>query len=181
MTPANLATKEENTQLATLPEHLKDQLGNRAGKEGVGREDILIPRLCIAQALSPQLKKSNEAFIPDLEVGQFFNSITGEIYGDECKIVPLFFFKQYIQFKPITAGGGIVRMYQRGELPPVADLAFVDGQPPVCTEFKNRMALLLKGNSFDPVVISFKSSGLKAAKRWNFLIAEKNLPAYAFV
>ena len=90
MTPANLATKE-NDQLATLPEHLRSEFGNKAGKENVGREDMLIPRLAIAQSLSPQLKKSNEAYIPDLEPGQFFNSVNGEVYGDQVQIIPLSF------------------------------------------------------------------------------------------
>jgi hypothetical protein len=180
MMTTNLAIKEPD-QLATLPEHLRGEVGNKAGKDNVNRDDILIPRLGLAQALSPQLKKSNEAYIPELRPGQFFNSVTGEIYGEEVQIVPLFFFRSFIQFNPISAGGGIVKMYGQDEMPPASDLAFIDGKQPVCTEFKNRMSLLLKNGTFDPVVVSFKSTGLKAARRWNFLIAEKNLPAYAFV
>jgi hypothetical protein len=181
MTPANLATKEENQQLATLPEHLRGEVGLKEGHER-GRENILVPQLRIAQALSPQLKKSNEAFIPELEAGQFFNSVTGKVYGEEVTVIPLSFFRQFIQFKDIKEGGGIVRMYQPGEVPPVADLAFVDGKPPLCTEFKSRFSLILrKDETFEPVVVSFKSTGMKAARRWNYLIAEKNLPAYAFV
>ena len=169
--------------LANLPEHLKDQVGNKAGKEGVGRDDILIPRLCLAQALTPQLSKRSDSYIEDLEVGQFFNSVTGEVYGDEVTIVPLHFFKQYIEFAPRQQSGGlggIARMYSPGEVPPVADLAFINGNPPKVTEFKNRMAILIREDKVEPIVVSFKSTGLKAARKWNFLIAEKNLPAYAY-
>jgi hypothetical protein len=181
MTPANLATKEQD-KLATLPEHLRGELGNTAGRENVGREDVLIPRLCVAQALSPQLKKSNEAYMPDLEPGQFFNSVNGQIYGESVRVIPLSFFKTFIEFKPINDGGGIVKMYAPGQVPPLADMAFTDGKQPKVTEFKNRFGLILKDDgTVEPIVVSFKSTGLKAAKRWNYLIAERNLPAYAFV
>jgi len=183
-----LAVADKQTALATLPEHLRDQVGNRAGKENVGREDMLIPRLCISQSQSPQLNKKMEEYIPDLKVGEFFNSVTGEVYGPKVTVVPLHFFKQYIEFNPRPAGGGlggIKKMYPLGSTPPLADLQFTEDDKgnslqPKATEFKNRMSLLLKDGKVEPIVVSFKSTGLKTAKKWNFLIAEKNLPAYAY-
>ncbi len=176
-----LQKRESNTALAEIPEHLRGEFGNRDGKENMGRGDLIVPRLSLAQAMTPELKKTNENYNPDLEEGQFFNSVTGEIYGESVTVIPLHFFKQYIEFKPKDEGGGIVKMYEQGEVPPARDLAFVDGSKPRCTEFKNRMSLILKDDGqVTPIVVAFKSTGLKAAKQWNYLIAEKNLPAYAY-
>lgn len=169
---------ETNTALTTIPEHLRADVGNRDGKQGVEQGDMLIPRLALAQSMTPQLKRTNENYNPDLEEGQFFNSVTGEIYGEEVNVIPLHFFKQYIQFGEDRK---IVKIFENGETPTAQELAFIDGQKPVVTEFKNRMSLLLKADgSVQPVVVSFKSSGLKVAKKWNYLIAEKNLPGYAY-
>jgi len=167
-----------NNSLETLPEYLKADAGNRDGKENVGQGDMVIPRLSLAQAMTPELKKSNENYNPDLEVGQFFNSVTGEIYGEQVTVIPLHFFKQFIEFGEDRS---IVKLYHDGDVPPASDLLFINGEKPRCTEFKNRMSLILKEDgSIQPIVVSFKSTGLKAAKQWNYLIAEKNLPAYAY-
>lgn len=167
--------------LATIPEHLRSSVGTHAGLEEVGRDDVLIPRLCIAQSLSPQLKKNNEAYIEDLEVGDLFNSVTGEIYGQEVKVVPLFFFKQYIEFRDIKEGGGVIAMYPTQQDVPAEKLQFVEGKSPAVTEFKNEMCLLVReGKSMEPIVVSFKSTGLKTARKWNSLMRGNNgLPAYS--
>lgn len=170
-----------NTTLETIPDYLKADAGNRDGKEGVGQSDLLVPRLSLAQAMTPELKKSNENYNPGLEEGLFFNSVTGEIYGDAVTVIPLHFFKNFIEFKTKEEGGGVRRVYGMGEFPPASDLLFNNGVKPLCTEFKNRMSLILKEDgNVQPIVVSFKSTGLKAAKQWNYLIAEKNLPAYAY-
>lgn len=174
--------KRETGALATVPEYLKTQLGNMAGSEDVGRDDVLIPRLAIAQdGMSPQLKRQNEAFIPGLEPGQLFDSVSGEIYGEKATVVPLFFFKNFISFIPQSAGGGVSAMYNNlSDVPPVELAWGPNNTTPACTEFKNRMCLLIReGHQPRPIVVSFKSSGLKAAKKWNSLIMDTKLPAFA--
>lgn len=166
--------------LATIPEHLRGDVGNRDGKEGVGQKDLLIPRLKLAQNLSNEMKKSNENFNPDLEEGMFFNSVTGEIYGNKVQVIPLHFFNEYIEF---DENRKVVKFYERGQMPTAEDLEVVNGKKPKCTTFKSRMSLLLREDgSVDPIVVSFKYVGRKTpTNKWNFLIAEKSLPAYAYV
>lgn len=164
-----------------VPEYLREQVGNTEGSENVGQDDQLIPRLAIAQmGQSPQTKKASELYIPGLQDGQFFNTLTNEIYGEEVVVVPILFFKNFIEFKSMDDGGGVIAMYNNaGEVPP-AKLAFQGGNKPAVTEFKNRLCLLLReGYKPELIVVSFKSSGLKAAKKWNSLIKGTNLPAYA--
>jgi hypothetical protein len=118
--------------------------------------------------LSPQLKKNNEAHIPGLEVGDFFNTATGEIYGREVTVIPVKYFKQFIEFTPIDQGGGIVAQYADVSEVPVEDLKFgPNGEKPKCTEFKNRLCLIVREGKTEPIVVSTKSSGLKTMKLWN--------------
>jgi hypothetical protein len=168
-----------STALAAIPEHLRADLGNRDGKDGVEQGDLLVPRLKLAQALSNERKRSHESYNPDLKEGEFFNSVTGEIYGEQVTVIPLHFFNEYIEF---DGDNKVVKYYQRGELPSAEDLEVVKGQKPKCTTFKCRMSLLMKEDgSIEPIVVSFKYVGRKTpTNKWNFLIAQKNLPAYAY-
>lgn len=181
MTSEALATRG-NTALANMPEYLKTQVGNRAGLENTDQTDLLIPRLVVTQQLHPQLKKSNENFIPGLEIGDIFNSANSRVYGAQVTVVPLYFFKQYIEFKPIEEGGGIVAQYTHAEDVPNKGLEFGTGEKgrPRVTEFKNWMCLLIsKDEKPEPIVVSFKSSALKDCRRWNSFIRSTSLPAYA--
>jgi hypothetical protein len=179
-----MAKQHEKTELATqapatlaLPDYLKDDLAANQGSEDVGQNDLLMPRLGQAQALSPQLKKTNEAYIAGLEVGDFFNTATGEVYGKDVLVIPVKYFRQYIEFNPIDAGGGIVVQYGDVSEVPVEDLKFgPNGEKPKCTEFKNRLCLLVcEGNHTEPIVVSTKSSGLKTMKIWNNKILQASV------
>lgn len=161
-----------------VPDYLKDDVDARQGSEDVQQNDLLMPRLGLAQALSPQLKKTNEAYIPGLEVGDFFNTATSEIYGKEVTVVPVKYFKQFIEFTPIEQGGGIVAQYNDITDVPAEDLKFgPNGEKPKCTEFKNRLCLLVKDGRVDPIVVSTKSSGLKTMKLWNNKILQAGVAA----
>lgn len=170
--------------LATIPEHLKQYIGDKSGSEGVGQDDIIIPRLGLAQAgMSAQLKKHHESFIPGLKEGDLFNTLTREVYGETVVVVPLMFNKQYIKFKSMKDGGGVVQMYaSKADVPP-AELEFnplVNEGKPLVTEFKNRVCLIIhQDRKPELVIVSFKSSGLKEARYWNSLITSTNLPAFA--
>jgi hypothetical protein len=183
-----LATLNQGGALTVVPDHLKQFQGVEDAEANVGRNDILIPRLAVAQAgMSPQLKKNHELFIPDLEEGQLFNTVINEIYGDTATVIPLFFTKNYIEFE----GGGVLKvknMYQDISQVPKGglDWSFEDGQrvPPAVTEFKNRMCLILSGSgSWQPIVVSFKKGENKFSDQWNsqikFARLADKLPCFA--
>ncbi len=175
-------TVQNEQALANIPVHLRADVGNRDGKDGMGEGDVIIPRLKLAQNLSNEMKKSHENYNPELEEGDFYNSATGEIYGSAVNVIPLHFFNEYVEFDPNTRKP--VKFYEKGEVPPASDLAYVPGEKPRCTNFKSRMALLLRDDgTVSPIVVSFKYVGPRktATSKWNTLIAEKNLPAYAYV
>lgn len=175
-------TVQTEQALSTIPAHLQADMSNRDGKDGLGDGDVIIPRLKLAQNLSNEMKKSHESYNQELEEGDFFNSATGEIYGPEVNVIPLHFFNEYVEFDPTTRKP--VKFYEKGEVPPANELVYVAGQKPKCTNFKSRMALLLREDgSVSPIVVSFKYVGPRktATSKWNTLIAEKNGPAYGYV
>src|SRR4030042_6635029 len=63
-----------------------------AGFEGIEEGDIKIARIGISQGLSQVCIDGNAI------MGQLFNTITQEIYGDSIEIIPLFMFKTRAQF-----------------------------------------------------------------------------------
>jgi len=63
-----------------------------AGFDGMDQSDLKIARLAIAQGLS-QVCIDGKA-----TMGQLFNTITSEIYGESVEIIPLFMFKTRAQF-----------------------------------------------------------------------------------
>jgi hypothetical protein len=52
------------------------------GTEGITADDLKLPRLAIAQGLSPQMLPGDSAYIDGLKLFQLFNDLTGEIYGN---------------------------------------------------------------------------------------------------
>src|SRR5262245_52372832 len=73
--------------VAERPKALEDSL---AGTEDIDTSQIRLPRLAIAQGLSPQLIPGDPQHIPGLGILQMFNDLTGEIYGQgPITFVPL--------------------------------------------------------------------------------------------
>lgn len=177
-----------------LPDFLKGELGHQAGMENVDQSDLLLPRLGLCQALSPQRRKNDSAYIEGLQEGHLFNTVTKEIYGEELEIVALFFFKNRIKYFPIDDGGGIdcisANGIDGGRISPVGcgscqysvwgNGAKDDehgNDAPLCTLYHNFMAWLPETQT--PIAISYKSTGLKISKQVLAGIRLTRLPMYA--
>ena len=74
------------TKVAKLSKDLEDAFSADSGFgfEEVSQSDLQIPFLRILQALSPQLKKSDAAFISEASQGDIFNTVNSE---DVCAAV----------------------------------------------------------------------------------------------
>lgn len=185
-----------NKSIEKLPAFLKEQVGQHQGMENVDQSDLLLPRLGLCQSLSPQRRKNDPLFIPGLEEGQLFNTVTQEIYGIELDIFSLFFFKNRIKYFPIDEGGGIdcisTNGIDGGRISPVgcASCKFstwgngaIDDEhgndPPACTLYHNYMSYTDQGIAPTPLAISYKSTGLKASKQLLASIRLTNLPMFA--
>lgn len=101
-----------NAKKNGLSEGLADAFAADAGFgfEEVTQSDLQIPFLRIIQALSPQLKKSDPAFIAGAGQGDIFNTVTNKVWlADEGVVVlPVFFQMKFLEFIPRSQGGGFV-------------------------------------------------------------------------
>lgn len=143
------------------------------GNEGLTRDEVLMPRLDIAQKTSKTMDPTQPNFIKGLEFTDLYHSLTGKIYGKG----PLYFVilkrddPRWMELIPIAEGGGVKDRDVKREDPRTK---FVGNQKPIATKFMDYVILLLNDlDMSDPlknvIVLSLKSSGLKAAMYLNFL------------
>lgn len=182
---ANLA-KKAVSELAQVPDYLRHD-GPSRGAEDITRDDMVTPRLAIAQANSPQRKKLDPSFIDGLEEGDIFNTVTGEIYGTKLDVVPLFFFKQRMMFDDNNSilcqsfngvDGGRLHPSDCATCPHAQFKNDEEDSRPDCNTLFNYMALL---PSNELAALSLKSTGLKAAKQLNAKVRMSKLDMFARV
>lgn len=96
--------------VAERPDWL-DPNGGR-GSEDVGINDLVLPRIDVLQALSPQLKKNEAVYIEGAEQGEIFNTVSGYIYGSQLIFVPVVFRREFINWRDRKMGGGFMGAFQ---------------------------------------------------------------------
>ena len=159
---------------------------DRAGTEDIGRDDVRLPRLAIAQGLSPQVTPGDGQFIEGLALFDMFNDLTGEVYGKgPLTFVPVRRDKRRIEFIPRSEGGGIVDMDVPANDPRTKWTVENDGTrvPPAATEFVEFVVLLLRaGRTPEPVVLSIKGTNKhnrRASDQLTTFIKLRNAAIYA--
>ncbi len=168
----------QNTAME-LPERLKGKTG-AAGREGITSEDIQMPRLAIAQGLSPQIQEGDPLFIEGLKFGQLFNSLTGYNYGEgpiEFSIIKKS--KRGVEFVPRAEGGGVKDRDVALDDPRMDWTKGPDGKKdvkPIATLFHEYLVVLSKSREL--IGISMKSTNIKVAKVLNGLIQVRNQDIY---
>jgi hypothetical protein len=139
------------------------------GFDDINTETMSIPFLKLAQDLTPQTKKNKPEFIEGLDVGMFFNSVTGENYGSHLEIIIVKFERVYIEWLPNR--GGFVG-YHSPEI--ASDMAFDKTFGKWKTEEGNELVeyyayyLLINGKEInEPMIMSLASTAIKVAKNLN--------------
>ena len=154
-----------------------DVLDLLAGHEGEGLDydssELQIPFIRVIQALSPQIKKNDPAYIPGASMGDIFNTVTGEYWeGDTgITVVPCYQETKYLKFKPREQGGGfmgelakdnpdISRTTRKG-----AKEILPDGMELVKSD--QHYCLIVGGEGVPSFgIIDMKSSSMKISRRW---------------
>lgn len=106
-----MAPADKNTALAERKSFIPE--GDTTGTEGIGADEIRLPRLGIAQGLSPQMIPGDSRHIPGLQMFQMFNDLTGRIYGmGPLYFIPIHREVRRIEFEPRVkgqqGGGGVI-------------------------------------------------------------------------
>lgn len=145
---------------------------SNAGSENVGANDIILPRIDVLQALSPQIKKSDPGYIQGAEQGEIFNTVSGELYGSNVMIVPIMFRREYVNWQSRASGGGF-----RGAFPTLqdAEIARMDEENPgeiESVETHVHFVLLLDEDTgkAEEAVLSWSRSKCKASRKLNSLV-----------
>lgn len=182
ITTEDVATVNVGEQLVTAgrtPEALQVAEGYQAndarGKENIDSTDVTLPFLGLAQKTSPQIEPSDAKYIDGLQVGDFFNSLTGEQYGaGPIEFIPIVLKKHAIEFNPFEEGGGI-----KDRSVPWDDdrCQFHGDEKPTATRFYDWAVLLVP--SMELIVLSFKSTNISVAKAFQQIINVRPGPAFA--
>jgi hypothetical protein len=158
-----------------VPDHLDKYKSDSRGTDHITKDDLKMPRLCIAQKMSPQLDEDSPKYIDGLKFGDLFNDLTNEIYGSG----PVQFTilradrPRAIEFVPMEEGGGIKDFDV-----PMNDprTKWHGNEKPLATIFYDYVLALLPTR--EPIVLSLKTTGLKVAKQLNGLMKLRGLPCF---
>jgi hypothetical protein len=163
--------------LEPAPDWMKDD--QKEGLESITRKDMTIPRLALAQALSPQVTDGDPNKIEGLKPGDLFNPVTRQIYGTRVEFQVVHKDKpRAVLFRSIDEGGGIIDpdVPLDSELLKWGTSGDKKADKPKATLFYDYVAVLLPSQEL--IALSFKSSGIKAAKALAGLIAFRNKSIY---
>ena len=167
--------KKASTELANF------DLFDPKDVEQFSSQDIIIPRLNILQALSPQVNKKKAEYIEGAEQGDFCDVATGEIFKGELVVIPTFYAMVYLEWAPRDSGRGLVANHGM-------DSSVLEQ----CVKNEKNQNVLKNGNYIvetatyyvlnmsaggRPSFIPLSSTQLKAARKWNTLIASQKLTA----
>lgn len=168
---ANAVAKKEE---AGLPAEMMDLIVDTAG-EGIDFDasDLQIPFIRVAQGTSPQLKKSDSKYMPNLRQGDIFNTVSGQIWDGEegITVIPCYQTTSYPEFYPESQGGG----YVGNRSPDDPDLQrterqgakeFLPNGNEVIKSDQYYCLILGEDGDYNPAIVDFKSTGLKVSRRW---------------
>ena len=81
-----------------------------AGQENITATEMLVPELKVLQKMSPACDPDDTAYITGAVPGMFMNSLNNKLYDGKkgVLIIPIYYTKHFVEFVPITKGGGFV-------------------------------------------------------------------------
>lgn len=134
---------------------------DRTGKDQLGLDEIRLPRLAIAQGLSPQMVEGGSQYIPELRLTEMFNDLTSEIYGrGPLQFIVLRQDIRRIEFHPDDRNV-VLDLDVPANDPRTQWTTNEKGErvPPRATKFVEFIVLLLReGSDPEPIVLSIKDT-----------------------
>lgn len=167
-------------QLPAAPQKSSGKIGGK-GFENLQREDILLPRLLLLQALSPQVVEGGE------KPGTMYVNLSNVSKGTKVIITPVLHYRSRIKWIPKDDGGGIDCQAQDAKNPTSTkyapncavcphkewdnEQAKPKDQQPKCTMYDNFVVLI--GDSTEPVILSMGKTQTKVSKKFYSAMALK--------
>ena len=114
MAPAKKSTAvttATSTDLTTLGfgdlEGAQDSWGN------LETDDLIVPRLALLQALSPQIDEDDESYVEGAKPGLWINTVSNEI-APSVNFVPVYLDHYFAEWRKRKEGGGFVARHELG-------------------------------------------------------------------
>jgi hypothetical protein len=185
-TQTAVETVVKDQAVAEMPADLAEFEG--AGTENIGSDDIRPPRLMIAQAGSPQVKKAETKYIEGLKEGDIFNDLSGQNYGDGTEkplevVVINMLGARAMELRSMEEGGGIIDNDVPLDDPRCQWTEDEEGNSvkPVATKFYDYLVWLPETQEM--LALSMKSTQIKVARDLNSMVKMplfgKRPPAWA--
>jgi len=111
-----VVTEQDANALALAAEAELFDTGASTGFENVTAKDLLIPRITILQGLSPQVTRGKPEFNPDLRPGMIYDVGLTEVFEEAIHVIPVHFFKQWLEWAPRNTGKGLVAVHDNGSI-----------------------------------------------------------------
>lgn len=191
-----METALQRTGIAGLPVPSFIKPNDTRGTENITNADIKPPALKLAQAMSPEVKRSESEYLEGLREGSLFNSISREIYGEDAVHLCIvnFLGTRNIEFDPndrkVVLDGNVPDNDPRTQFTMVIENGTTVRKKPRATVFKDFLVLLLHGQpdgnggwksnrTPELVTLSLKSTQLKKATRLLTQLRTSKLPSFA--
>jgi hypothetical protein len=113
ITMPKVPAKQSPSKAVALPSQAFEEYAGQ-GLENVTSKDLLVPRLTILQALSPQLDKKKAEFIKGASIGDIVDVGTGDLWTEEklpLLFLPVYYRKDYLEWGPRASGKGLVHIH----------------------------------------------------------------------
>jgi hypothetical protein len=176
---AKIEVKEESNVIAFDPSILLEDAGTAS--ENMTADDMLIPRIKILQAQSPEVNKADAAHVKGAEAGMIYDNVSGICYDGEqgITVVPVSYRKTFIEW---TDERKLVK--DHGLQPTILESCVEDDKGKLRTPDGNALVLTAEyfvymvdeeGN-YSPALLSMSSSGIKKSKKWNSMINRLQIP-----
>jgi hypothetical protein len=147
-----------------------------------GATDITIPFLRVLQQLSPQVTKGKTEYIPEASAGMLINTASKEVFDGEkgIIIIPCKYQSRYIEWRPRSKGGGLVRDFGSDASAALSHVAMTGEKGQQLTAEGNEIvrsyqywAIIVDEETgrFEQVVLSLASTQAKKSKDWNYVIS----------
>lgn len=169
--PTPQVPAKAQTTAVAIPDYIKQGAGR--GNEHVQMEDVVIPRIEVAQALSPCLKKSDPEYIEGAEVGSLYNSLTRELYGDKILVCPVIFRKEYLVWKDRLKGGGFrgAHATQQEAQVRILEQPSDEQKDYMVNETGQHLVLVVHDDGrTEEAMVSMSKTKLKISRQWNSLV-----------
>jgi hypothetical protein len=173
--PAAPAPKASSTAVAVTkrPSYMPAlRAGTQRGSEEVDASDLIIPRLEVAQGLSPQLDADKEeVYVEGLKKGDLFNSVTHTIYPKPTLFVPVMYKKDYLIWKLRKFGGGFRGAFATRDDAKNILAAMEDSVQCEIMDTPQQFGIVQRADGkWDEIVISMPRTKAKVSRRLNSAI-----------